>query len=186
MLKYLTLFITTLFTLSVQAVDMSMITEKGYVAFTVPDEWQVIAMHTKPPISIAAFQIANPADKNTPDSTNLIISLYRPASPKAQAARNDVGRQLGDQPPTIESSKNWTIYRQEAGQGNTRYSIWDAKSEVADVVVSVRIAWPHLTNNAPGYDQQMEDIFKAVIESIHGDLGAYQPRDGEVLRRQVK
>jgi len=186
MTRYLIFVIATLFSLSAHAVDMSIITETGYVGFSVPDDWLVIGMQTKPPVSVAAFQIVNAADKDTPDSTNLLITLFQPSSQQALQALEKVGRQYGPTPPAVEPFKNWTIYRQEANQGKTVYSIFDAKSNVADVIVSVRIAWPHLPNNDAAYDVQMESAFKAVVESIHGGIGTYPPKDGEVIRRQAQ
>jgi hypothetical protein len=84
----------------------------------------------------------------------------------------------------FESLEGWKVYRQEALQRDTTYSIWDAKnSDVADVSVSVRMAWPHLAKNSPDYVAEMDRTFRAFLASVRGGMGEYKPREGEVLHR---
>jgi hypothetical protein len=155
------------------AVDMKIVTPKGYVAFTVGDNWTTIAMQTKLPIATAAFQLPNPNDNGTSDSTNLAIMLYEPDSDKARDSFEAEVKQYGPKAPLVQSLKKWTIYRQEAKQGNTPYSIIDAKrKDVGDVWVSIRLAWPHLAGNPKSYDSEMESTFRAFMNSIYGRIGS--------------
>lgn len=79
------------------------------------------------------------------------------------------------------------MYRQEVLQGAMRYTIIDAKkSNVADVSVSARLAWPHLESNPKNFDSQMEFVFLTFLGSVHGELGQYTPRSNEVVRRPEK
>src|SRR5215831_13378087 len=66
--------------------DFTAITTSGYVSFTAGDDWGVVAMQSRLPIAVAAFEILDPADQGTGDSTNLVISLYRSGDKKAEAA----------------------------------------------------------------------------------------------------
>jgi hypothetical protein len=164
--------------------ELTIVTPKGHVAFTTADDWTVLQMQSKLPVAVAAFQLPHPADEGTPDSTNLVLLLFEHGSEKEKTVFAAPVRQLGAALPTTESFGGWTIYRQDATQGATRYSIWDAKKEgVADVSASVRLAWPHLANNPANYGERMETTFKAFLSSVHGGTGEYRARDGEVVRR---
>lgn len=164
--------------------EMKIITTNGYVAFRVADHWPVLQMQTKMPVAAAVFQLPNSADEDTPDSTNLIIQLFEHGSEKERSAFATPVRQYGPVAPKAESFGGWEIYRQEAPQGDTDYSIWDAKkSGIADVSIAVRLAWPHLPNNPANYPNEMEKTFKAFLTSVWGGLGQYRPKEGEVMRR---
>jgi hypothetical protein len=163
--------------------EFKIITPKGFVAFSVGNEWPVIAMQPKLPVAAAGFQIPNPADEKTSASTNLAITLYDEATAKGREALAAVGRTYGQQPPTIDHRNNWTTYAQESKQGDTLYTVIDGKSKIADVAVAIRLAWPHLANNARDYDKQMKALFQRVLESIHGNVGPYKPQPNDVIRR---
>jgi hypothetical protein len=162
--------------------EFKIITPKGFVAFSVGNEWPVIAMQPKLPIAAAGFQIPNPADEDTADSTNLAITLYDETRAKGREALSNVGRAYGQKPPTIDHRNNWTIYTQESKQGETLYTVLDGKSNVADVAVAIRLAWPRLSRNSRGYDKQMRVLFEQVLNSIHGSLGEYKPQSNDVIR----
>jgi len=72
-LAFLTL---ALWCFGAEAIELKILTTKGFVAFTVEDDWRVLSMQTKPPIAFAIFQVPNFADEGTPESTNLVISLF--------------------------------------------------------------------------------------------------------------
>lgn len=56
-------------------VDLSLITDKGWIQFTVGGEWKILKVDTKNPTRVALFQIPNPADEGTSDSTNASVVL---------------------------------------------------------------------------------------------------------------
>lgn len=184
--KFTVFLLVTFLSVKAEAVEMKMITDKGYVAFTVDDNWPVLAMDTKPPVSVAGFQIPNSADENTSESTNLSISIYHSDSEQVRKALSLIGKQYGTSTPKIEKFNDWIIYRQEPKQGLMDYSLIDAKKKVADVTVSVRIAWPHLNNNPINYSTEMEAIFHSVLNSVYGNVGPYKPKDGEIIRRPTQ
>lgn len=169
------------------AVELKIVTKGGYVSFTVGDTWPVISMQSKLPIAAAGFQIPNPVDEGTSDSSNLALNLYDLSTEPGRTAFEKPVKQYGVKAPKIENFGEWTLYQQEAMQGATRYTILDAKkSSVADVSVSARLAWPHLKSNPKTHDSQMFSVFKVFLESVHGDLGPYVPLQNEVIRRPEK
>ncbi len=186
MKKFIFVVVLFLFSSISNAVELEIFTENGYIGYTAKDHWLVIATQTKPPIAVMAFQIPNEADEGTPDSTNLSISIYTPESEKAQSAVMKIGLSYGANKPEQSLYKEWAIFKQNAKQGNTTYTIIDAKKKVTDVIIGVRVAWPHLERNTSNYNQEMVNTFNTFIESVNGKLGAYEPRPGEVIRRPMK
>ena len=171
-------------TLASAAVEMNIVTNKGFVVFTVADDWLVTSMQSKLPIAAAAFQIPNPADHGTADSTDLAIVLYDSHSKRARSAFASPVKQYGSVPPEIKHVAGWKVYRQEALQGSTRYTVLDAKrAGIADVLVTVRLAWPHLDSNSTEYDAAMESIFREFLASIRGEIGPYVPHSQGATRR---
>jgi hypothetical protein len=179
-----------LFTMGVAAaiasapVEMSIVTNKGFVTFVVGDDWPVVSMQSKLPIAAAAFAIPNPADQGTPDSTNIVLMLYDAHSRRARSLFEAPVTEPGSSAPQIEHIADWTVYRQDVVQGSTRYTILDAKrARIADVLVKVRLAWPHLDSNSERYDADMESTFREFLASIRGTIGRYvAPPDVKVRR----
>lgn len=153
--------------------ELKIPTTKGFVAFSVGGDWPVLSMQMKLPIASAAFRIPNPADTNTPDSSNIVIALYDTASDEARIAFKTPVKQYGPRRAKAQTVGQWTVYRQVAVQGDTRYTIVDAKrSGVADVAVGVRMIWPQLAVNPADYDARMEALLKEVLDSVHGGTPA--------------
>ena len=80
---------------SIADVEMKVVTPDGYVSFTVASDWKVLAMKTDLPVTASIFQLPNPADEGTPDSTNLVISIYDPKNPKGKDAIKLIGKGYG-------------------------------------------------------------------------------------------
>ena len=140
-------------------------------------------MQSHPPITVTAFQIPDAADAQTEDSTNLAVSLFLPESDKAQQALSADKKKHGDVGAITEHYKEWTVYRWQANQGQTPYTILDAQASKADMICGVRLAWPHLAAHDSDYDRKLEDIFKSVLESVSGEIGVYQIHQDEIVRR---
>jgi hypothetical protein len=162
-------------------VDLSLITEKGWVQFTVGGDWKVLSMDTKTPVRVALFQIPNPADEGTTDSTNASVILYEVDSPQASARFDRIRRKYGKGMKSRIGA--WEVFKNDFKQHTTNYSGRIAFRDIADVHVSVVFAWPHLSKNSGGYDSEMEQTFRALLESVTGATGKYPKREGEVIRR---
>jgi hypothetical protein len=170
-------------TFPVLSIELKIVTPKGYVAFVVEDQWPVLNMQTKLPVTASVFQIPNNADVGSGDSTNLVINVYDPKSAQAKQALTKVGKQLGAKAPVVEVFNDWTMYWQEPVQGNTTYTLVDAKRSFENYIVSVRLAWPHLPGNPAGYDKQMYQTLRTVLGHIRVFTGAVTPNKDEVIRR---
>jgi len=168
----------------VQAVELTILTEGGHVAFSAGDEWPVVAAQTRLPTAVMAFQIPDLADEGTPDSTNLSLSLYDLDTPQGRKAFAALRQPSDSIPCTASAIDAWDTACAEARQGSTTYTIMDARRRnVADVAVNVRIAWPHLPSNSDNHDAKMKAVFRDFVLSVHGAKGPYVPREGEVGRR---
>lgn len=166
------------------AVEMNIVTNKGFVAFAVGDDWVVISMQSRLPIAAAAFQIPNPADHGTADSTNLALMLYDKRSKRARALFDAPVTEPGSLSFRTEHVADWAVCRQDVLQGSTRYTILDAKrAGIADVLVKVRLAWPRLESNSETYDADMESTFRNFLASIRGTKGEYVPPPDATVRR---
>jgi hypothetical protein len=168
-------------------VEFKIVTEKGFVAFTIPADWRVIAMQSQPPVSVAGFEVPNPADEGTSDSINVAVTIFHLDSDSARAAQTAVGKQFGSNTPMITQRKGWTLYEQEAQQGATEYTVIDAIRDLPEVnvAVAVRIAWPHLASNEPTLDSEMRTTDQALLDSIYAKPGPYAPGPSETARRKA-
>jgi hypothetical protein len=183
-------FLTPLFFMLIaplaHSVELSVVTTKGYVAFTVPDDWRVLSAQTKPPVSALSFQVANAADEGTPHSTNVLIALFHIDFERGKQAADAPVRAYGSKEPVVATRDGWTVYAQEATQGGAEYVIVDAKRPIADVVAAVRVAWPRLAANAPDYDSRMRQAFDELLKSVSGGMGLPPQREGQVIRRPAQ
>ena len=148
--------------------EIKMPTPKGFVAFTVEGQWPAVSIQPRYPVASAAFRIPHPADGNTPDSSNIVIAFYDPASKEARAAFATPPKQYGATAPMVETRGGWTIYRQVGQQGDTTYTIVDAKrSKLAGVLVSVRMVWPLRADYPEDFDASMQRVLQDVLQSVH-------------------
>ena len=136
------------------------------VQFSVPGEWPVIASKSTPEKTIFAFQIPNRADEKTPDSTNLSIvsSQLKDAKDREAFDSKAATPEHGAVDKTLIDG--WGCRSFTAMQNKTQYVDWDCYRIVADCGVFVRMAWPHLPKNPADYDQQMEKVLSAFLNSI--------------------
>lgn len=136
------------------------------IQFSVPGHWPVIASKSSPEKTVFAFQIPNPADEGTSDSTNLVITSSslkdakdREAFDKRAATSEGaaVGKSLVD---------GWRCRSFTAIQDKTQYVVWDCYREMADCGIFVRLAWPHLPKNSTDHDKQMEDLLSDFLRGV--------------------
>lgn len=161
-------------------------TTKGFVRFSVLDDWRVLSVQTKPPVSVATFQVGNPADEGTPHSTNVAVSLFHIGTERGQAAAAAVGRSYGPVAPVSSTVNSGAVYIQQPTQQSLPYLLIDANKPFADLIVALRFAWPNLPNNPSNDDATMRGAFEAVRRSVTGGLGVPESREGEVIRRPAQ
>lgn len=168
-------------------VGMKIVTPKGYVAFTVGEDWKVVQLDTDTPVATAVYQIPNPADEKTAESTNVVIVLCDLSTDRGRRRFDIPLPTYGEDKPAESSLNGWTVYRQRGTQNEVEYTILDARREkIGDMAASVRVAWPHLPGNARGYDEKMENTFRSFLASVQGHVGPWTPGKDEVLHRPEK
>jgi len=136
------------------------------IRFSVPGDWPVIASKSTPEKTIFAFEIPNPADKGTPDSSNLAITSTYLKDSVDRDAFEKKGPRMDNGAQERKLVEGWRCGSLSANQKSTQYVIWDCYRIVADCGVSVRLAWPHLPKNPPNYDKQMETVLSDFLASV--------------------
>src|SRR5438552_4813867 len=92
-------------------VGFSLITDKGWVQFTVGGEWKVLSMKTKDTVRGAAFQIPNPPHEEGAGPTNALVMLFELDSAQAAARYANVRQKYS----TGSRSRIgvWEVYKSE-------------------------------------------------------------------------
>jgi hypothetical protein len=136
------------------------------IKFSVPGDWPVIANKSTAEKTVFGFQIPNPGDTGTSDSSNLSIV----ASYLKDAQDRDAFQQKASSTDRKAEEKKlvegWRCTTFSAMQGSTQYTLWDCYRFVAECGVSVRIAWPHLPKNPPDYDDQMGKVLSDFLVGV--------------------
>ena len=171
---------------AVDSVAFGFVTSGGTVHFWVPTDWVVLTVDSKDGVYMAVYQVLNPADDGTPDSTNIAVAFYDLNQHHGQEASQLIGKRYGADPVVQSNDGEWVIYAQHTHRGDIQYVVIDAKKTVADVLASVRCAWPQLTKNPAGYDDQMQSICTSLWRSVEGKLGPPDLPPGAKIYRKVK
>ena len=180
------ILVTVVFAAAIAAAtDMVDFTIVNRVQFSVPADWPVIANKSTNEKTVFAFQIPNPADEGTSDSSNLSIIA---TDLKTTQDRDAFQKQPSSPDHNAQEKKlveDWGCGTFSAAQQSTKtqYVIWDCRRTIADCGISVRTAWPHLPKNPPDFDKQMETVLTNFLTSVGPFKGV--PKSG-VLRRQVE
>ena len=168
-------------------VGMKIVTPKGYVAFTVGDDWKVVQLQSKTPVATAVYQVPNPGDEKTSESTNVVLILYDLSTDRGRRRFNIPLPTYGEAKPAESRLDGWTVFRQTGIQNDVEYTIFDARREkIGDMAATVRVAWPHLPDHAKGYDEKMEKTFRSFLASVQGHQGPWTPDKDEVLHRPME
>ena len=146
-----------------EKVDFSIVDR---IQFTVPGEWKVIASRSDASRTMFAFQILNPADEGTSDSTNLVLVAYNLNQPSEKESFEVKESQRGPNATNQKLVDGWDCSTFSAKQKRTNYVDWDCTRVVGQTGVFVRLAWPRLPRNAPDYDKSMEESLSDVLKSV--------------------
>lgn len=166
------------------ATDLVDFTIVNRIQFSVPANWPVIANKSTSEKTVFAFQIPNPADNGTTDSSNLSIIATDLRTPQDKDAFQTEAPNADHNALEKKLVEGWRCATFSAIQHSTQiqYSVWDCRRIVVDSGVSVRIAWPHLPKNPADYDNQMQIVLSNFLTSVSPFKGV--PKSG-VLRRPV-
>lgn len=148
------------------AADTVTFTVVGRVQFSVPSDWVVIASKSETTNTLFAFQIKNPADEGTPDSTNLAFVSYYLGDKNAKAAFKEKVSDQERHAKKKEDVQDWNCTSFTAKQGATQYQDWDCNRVLANCGVFIRLAWPELPKNPLNYDKDMLAALTDVLKSV--------------------
>ena len=148
------------------AVDKVAFTIFAEIQFAVPADWQVIANKSDTKSTLFAFKISNPAEEGTPDSTNLVLQSFYLKELEAKAKFEEKSKPQDPSARKRSVAAHWDCTSYAGKQGSTSYDVWDCHRTLAKAGVYVRLAWPHLSNNPPNYDQQMQATLVDVLTSV--------------------
>src|SRR5262249_23100568 len=102
-------------------IDLSVITTKGYVTYTVAGEWKVLSMQTKAPKTAALSRIRNPHDEGTHDSTTFCILTFETESPEATATFRKMLEKRRAEASLNSRHGVWRVFGWDAIEGKTLY-----------------------------------------------------------------
>lgn len=172
-MRYLfTLFLGLLAITAGQAADNEIFLDNGDLRISAPSDWVILAHSPTGNRTVIAFQLfTNPAEVGTPNSTNLAISTFAFKDPEStQAFSAPLTKRTQDTTTTREYAV-WSIREWQGDQNGAKYQIQDARTtnKTLNIGIHVRLAWPILPDNPPGYEDSMNAVLKTVLDSISRD-----------------
>jgi len=163
-------------------IEFGIITNKGYVSFAVGGEWALLDVKTEPPITTMLFRIPNSADEGSPDSTSCTVMSFENGVPEAMAGLERMVSKAAAEGKKANYGK-WTTFKSSGLQEKTTYQVRAAVREFQGTTVFVYSAWPQLPKNSKNYDELMDAVFRALLDTVKGGLGPKPMREGETIRR---
>src|SRR5690348_16795147 len=122
---FLLFTILTALAKSAFAAENTIYLQSEHIVIHPPSTWPIIAHKLNGAKDLAAFQIPNPADTGTSDSSNISVIAYDLKDDKSML---EFSRQLLDQGKTkhaVSEMDKWTIYTFSDKQNYTAYEIRD-------------------------------------------------------------
>jgi hypothetical protein len=148
------------------ATDTVVLSIVGAVQFSVPADWKVVDSNSDPALTLFEFQIDNPADEGTRDSTNLVLISYSLTDDSSKKAYSKKESARGPEAKDASVAEGWNCSTFDAMQGETNYTIWDCHRTVSKTGVYVRFAWPHLPRNPRDFDKTMQTDLSDLLQSV--------------------
>lgn len=142
------------------------------LSVAVPQAWVRLRLSDSDRDREAIFQIPDPADEGTPDSTNIKVSV--PQWKDVASGGDAVVARLASEPGGAimsdkTSAKGRRVVLSRAQQGTTPYLVVDIMSAARDVIVWARAAWPLLEKGSPEWSDTVLKDFKGMAKSITVD-----------------
>lgn len=137
------------------------------VSIRCPTSWVIIAH--KPagsPTGAVAFQVLNPADEGTDDSTNLSVVAFdlRQTEAMLQFTQGILEHEKKKHPS--KEIGDWAVHAWSDKQGNTSYEIRDCYRTAQPFGIHVRLAVPTLPGTTKEWAEKLDAEFKKLLEAI--------------------
>ncbi len=172
------LFVTTFFTIVFCASFISAQTSQasesvnvihlqhGSVTVRSPESWVIIKHQVGSTSDLIAFQILDPADEGTDDSTNVsVIAFDLRVVNTALKFTQSVLEHGKLKHPEKENGK-WLIYTWHSKQEETNYEIRDCYLTSNQYGIYVRLAFPKLEKTTKEWSTKLEVDFKQLLDTL--------------------
>lgn len=132
-----------------------------------PATWVIIAHQpTGTPSDAVAFQILNPAEKDSDDSTNLSVVAFDLQQTDSMLKFTQSLLEHEKQKHPAKEVGEWAVHTWEGKQGDTNYEIRDCYRTAKPFGIHVRLAIPKMPKTTKEWSDKLEGDFKKLLESI--------------------
>jgi len=136
------------------------------VSLRCPPSWIIIAHKLGSPSDVIGFQIHNPADEGSDDSTNLSVVAWDLRQTEAMLKFTQALLEHEKQKHSVKQVGDWAINTWNDKQGDTPYEIRDCYRTAKPFGIHVRLAIPKLSKTTKEWYDKLETDFKKLLESI--------------------
>ena len=160
------LFLSAFLTIA-NAAEHVIYIQNEQVSIRCPASWVIIAH--KPsgsPSDVVAFQILNPADDGSDDSTNLSVVAFDVRQTEAMLKFTQSLLEHEKQKHTAKEVGEWAVHTWNDKQGSTSYEIRDCYRTDKPFGIHVRLAIPKMPKTTKEWTDKLNADFKKLLESI--------------------
>ncbi len=152
------------------------------VSLRCPASWVIIAHKLGSPSDVVAFQILNPADDGSDNSTNLSVIAFDLRQTEAMLKFTQAILEHEKQKHPVKEAGEWAINTWSDKQGDTSYEIRDCYRTAKPFGIHVRLAIPKLPKTTKDWSDKLETDFKKLLGSITSKTS--KPAEGVKVERR--
>ena len=137
------------------------------VALLVSPKWIIIGHKLDVTVDQVFFQVRNPADVGTPDSTNVVITVCDLDSDSGRATLAKLQRVMQSELQSSKPKGEWEVVTYRGTQGDTEYEILNCyRAFGKQLGVHCRLAYPLLKENSKEWTAELFKEFDRVLLRI--------------------
>jgi hypothetical protein len=163
---FLTLLLSAFLSVA-QAAEHVIYIQNEQVSLRCPASWVIIGHKPQgSPSDMVAFQILNPADDGTDDSTNLSVVAFDVRGTEGMLKFTQSLTEHEEKKHPSKEVGEWAIYTWSGKQGATNYEIRDCYRTMKPFGIHVRLAVPKIAKTTKEWTDKLDADFKKLLESI--------------------